>query len=125
MYKSSHSTLIANSVTEPPCTVNAQMDQEHYVEHPGRANVVASVISGESTQNTKMAEATIETFTAMPSASTPPPTSVGANVVESEITGNSTQKLPGQSPKNGEMAAATIENSTATASATAPFLQHQ
>jgi hypothetical protein len=67
-----------------------------------------------------MEEATIETFTATPSASPPPPTSVGANVVSSAISGHSTQKLPGQSPKNAKMAADTTETSTATPSADPP-----
>ena len=38
------------------------------MEPPGRANAVASAISGESTQNAEMAAATTETSTATPSA---------------------------------------------------------
>ena len=84
-YKISLGTLIANSVTEHPGTANAQMGGEHSVESPGRANVVASEQSGNSTQmlpglstkNAKMAAATTETSTATPSAYPPPPTSVG------------------------------------------------
>jgi len=60
--------MIANSVTEAPGMVNAQMDREHYVELPDRANVVPSAISGESTQNAKMAAATTETSAATTSA---------------------------------------------------------
>ena len=71
-----------------------------------------------------MEEATIETFTATPSASPPPPTSVGANVVGTETSGYSTQKLSGQSPKKTEVAAATTETSTAAPSA-GPLLPHQ
>ena len=59
-----------------------------------------------------------------PICCSPPPTSVGANFVASEISGDSTQKLPGQFPKNAEIASATSETSTATPSA-APLLQHQ
>ena len=69
--------------------------QEHSVEPPGRANVVASTISGESTKNAEMAEATTETSPATLSAGPPPPTPVGANVVASGISGDSTQKLSG------------------------------
>ena len=47
----------------------------------------------------------------------PPPISVGADVDASEMSGDSTHKLPGQSPKNAQMAAATTETSTATPSA--------
>jgi hypothetical protein len=63
-----------------------------------------------------MAAATTETSTATTSANPTSPTSV----VASEISGDSTQKLPGQSPKNGKMAAATTETSTATQSADPP-----
>ena len=63
-------------MTEHPGTVNAQMEEEHSVEPPGRANFVASEQSGDSTQklpglspkNAEMAAATAETSTATPSA---------------------------------------------------------
>ena len=63
-----------------------------------------------------MAAAPTETTTASPSAGSPPSTSVGENVDASDISGDSTQKLPGQSPKNAEMEAVTKETSTATPS---------
>jgi hypothetical protein len=66
-----------------------------------------------------MAADTAETSSATPSAAPPPSTSVGANVVAYEISGDSTQKLPGQSPNNAAMAADT-ETSTATPSAAPP-----
>ncbi len=50
----------------------------------------------------------------------PPSTSVGENVDASDISGDSTQKLPGQSPKNAEMEAVTTETSAATPSAGHP-----
>ena len=67
-----------------------------------------------------MAFATTESSTATPTASHPPSTSAGSNVVASEISGDSTQKPSGQSPKNAETAADTTETSTATPSASAP-----
>jgi hypothetical protein len=124
MYESSHGTLIANSVTEAPGMVDAQMDREHSVEPPGGVKAIASAILGESTQNAKMAEATTETSTATPSAGPPPPTSVRANVVAFEISGDSTQ-LPGQYPNNVEMAVATTENSIAIPHLLTNILQHQ
>jgi hypothetical protein len=45
---------------------------------------------------------------------------LGSYVDASEISGNSTQKLPGQSPKNAKMAAATSETSIATPSSALP-----
>ena len=63
-----------------------------------------------------MAAATTETSIATPSAGHPPSILVGANVDASEISGDSTQKLPGQSPKNARMEAVTAETSTATPS---------
>jgi hypothetical protein len=70
-------------VAEPSRMFNTQMDGEHSADLPGRANVVAS-----------------------------------------EQSGDSTQKLTGLSPNNIEVAASTTETSTATPSA-APLLQHQ
>ena len=49
---------------------------------------------------------------------------VGANTVASDISGDSTQKLPGLSLSNAKMTAATAEISTATPSAP-PLYQHQ
>ena len=119
-------------MTEPPCTVNAQMNGEHYVEPPNRANVVGTDKSGDSAQklprqspkNAEVSAATTETSTAAPSTGPPPPTSVGANVVGTETSGYSTQKLSGQSPKITEVAAATTETSIAAPSA-GPLLRHQ
>lgn len=106
--------------------VNAQMDEEHSVEPSVGANAVASEILGDSTQklpgqspsNAKMAAATTEISTAIPSVCHPLSTLVGlgTNVNASEISGDSTQKLPGQSPKNAKMAFATTEITTATPS---------
>jgi hypothetical protein len=120
--------LQANSVAEPSCTDNVQIDQEHSVKPLVEANVVAPEQSGDSTQklpeqspkNASMEPVIKETSTATPSIGHSLSSSVRSNVDASEISCNSTQKLPGQSPKNAKMATATSETSIATPSAAPP-----
>ena len=87
-----------------------------------------------STTPPPLGPAPAETSSATTTAIPPPQISVGSIVKASEISGNSSQnlpghsepsrkspqELPGQSPKNGEMALATTETSTATPSADQP-----